>query len=99
MSSKFENVEEWEDHMLALPIAGKISGEHDEHQPGDPEFIEHTILLGKCKCDRCRIIRIKRRRAFRFPRRKCPECGNLFVSLFEVCDDCLKGGSKRSESS
>lgn len=83
------SVEDWENRMLSLPEASAISGEHDEHQPGVAEFVPHRDPMSdKCSCARCKIIRIKRRRAFRFPRRKCPNCGELFFSLFDLCANC-----------
>lgn len=90
-------VEEWENGMLSLPIAGQVSGEHEEHQRSDVGFVPYPPptfeLTGKCRCDRCKIIRIKRRRAIRFPRTKCSNCGNLFVALFvdefnPLCKEC-----------
>ncbi len=84
---KFKNIEEWEDDMLSRPTAGKVSGEHDEHQQQDAEFVGGSIT-GKCWCERCIIIRIKKRRAFRFPMKKCPICGELFFSIYDRCDAC-----------
>ena len=79
---------EWEERMLSLPIAGKVSSEHDVHTKEDPEFQPLASNPHICRCDRCKIIRIKKRRAFRFPRTKCKNCGELFTSLFNVCDKC-----------
>lgn len=77
-----KTVTEWEDEMLALPVASSISGEHEEHLTPDQEG-------GRCLCTRCLIIRIKRRRAFRFPMTKCPSCGELFTSLLhQTCERC-----------
>ncbi len=76
---------EYEEKLLALPIANQISGEHEEHTSNDPEFAPNEI--NRCKCDRCKIIRLKRMKALRFPRTKC-KCGNLFTSIFSVCNEC-----------
>lgn len=90
-------VPEWEEKMLALPIARSVSGEHEEHRPGDDGFIMFPAMPTpatptRCRCDRCKIIRIKKRRAFRFPRLRCPRCRKLFTSLFVgpdgLCRDC-----------
>lgn len=91
------NVEEWENKMLALPLARQVSGEHDQHKHGDPDYLpwfdEFGAETGRCKCDRCNIIRIKQRRAFKFPRVKCAKCGALFFALFsDVCEECEKEG-------
>ncbi len=85
------SVKEWEDKWLADPMAAKVSGEHGEHVESDPEF---TPLIrpdgGRtlCKCKRCTIIRIKKRRASRFPMTKCPGCGELFFSIYKICQEC-----------
>lgn len=85
------SVQEWEDKMLADPIAGKVSGEHDEHVPGDDEYNPITDdITGatRCRCKRCIIIRIKRRRAFSFTRFKCKQCGELYVGIYTMCAKC-----------
>lgn len=80
---------EYEKKLLALPEAGKISSEHDEHDPTSPEFVQGPHGYPKCMCNRCRIIRIKKRLSFRFPRSKCRVCGELFISLFhDTCAEC-----------
>lgn len=83
-------MKEWEDSLLSKPIASRISGEHDEHKPGDKEFVERIRPDGivNCGCQRCIIIRIKRRRAFKFPRRKCDKCGELYFGIFTICSNC-----------
>lgn len=81
---------EWEDELLATPLAGRVSGEHDEHQDGDLDFQPNG--MGKCRCKRCLIIRIKKRRAFKFPRRKCPNCGVLYFGILTVCASCHEKG-------
>lgn len=95
-----KTIREWEDEMLALPLAGRVSGEHEEHGPESPEFNAlHRPDGGMmCRCDRCRIIRIKRRRAFRFPMTKCPGCGELFFSIYTRCEKC-RGSNTQEENS
>ncbi len=101
----------WEAKMLALPIASKVSGEHDEHTPQDPEFVEMVIPettvhgihfpeehTGKCRCDRCMIIRIKRRRTRLWAQSKCPGCGELFSSIFTHCKKCITKGQDNEVS-
>ncbi len=88
-------VKEWEDKMLALPLAGKVSGEDEEHSATDPEYrtSSNPVLAAehqRCLCDRCKIVRIKKRRTSSFPRSKCPACGELHVSIFETCNKCRK---------
>ncbi len=39
---KYRNAEDWEDSILALPLAGKVSGEDDEHQPGSDDFVPYV---------------------------------------------------------
>lgn len=84
------NMKEWEDKILSSPLAGKVSGEHDEHIEKDEGYQENVRPNGTkyCKCERCVIIRIKRRRALRFPKHKCTVCGELHFSLFGVCEKC-----------
>lgn len=87
-----ERAEEYKKRLLALPIAGKVSGEDVEHARGDVGFVEMDPLAPYCGCDRCRIIRIKKRHAFRFSRSKCVGCGALFTSLlYTTCEECRKG--------
>lgn len=82
------SLSEWEESMLASPLANKVSGEDTEHVESDPEYLPNR--RGKCRCQRCIIIRIKKRRAFRFPMTKCPGCGKLFFSIFTLCEQCRK---------
>lgn len=86
-------MKEYEDRMLSLPEARSISGEHDEHKPGDPDFVwcVELDLSRKCMCKRCKIIRIKKRKTRLFPRFKCADCGDLFgPSIYKFCDKCMK---------
>ena len=84
-------ITEWEDKMLATPLAGKVSSEHDEHKAGDAEFVPPgDNYRNDCMCKRCVIIRIKKRRAFRFPMTKCCVCGKLIFSLYKACEECRK---------
>jgi hypothetical protein len=92
-------VKEYEDKMLSLPIAGKVSGEDVEHAPGDDGFFQPVfqfeLLTDRCFCDRCRVIRVKRRRAFLFPRRKCTFCGGLHTSIYLTCEACRNLGEQK----
>lgn len=83
-------VKEWEDWMLSKPIASSVSGEHDQHTSEDKEYDRKIRPNGQvyCGCERCVIIRIKRRRAFRLPRVKCEKCGQLHTSIFRLCKEC-----------
>lgn len=78
---KFKNGTEYEEYLLNLPIASQISGEHEEHP---------VINGAKCLCIGCRIIRVKKRKTFRFTRSNCPGCQELFTSIFPLCDKCRK---------
>ena len=94
-----ELVEEYERRMLSLPLASLVSSEHDEHRPGEADFQPMMLSPSVCGCNSCRIIRIKKLRAFRIPRTKCPSCGKLFVSLlYPVCEDCRGSATKGGES-
>lgn len=80
------SVEDYDKRMLALPIARKVSGEDEEHTPNDPDYspIPNSATVrghDACGCDRCRVIRIKQRKASLFPQTKCVNCGDLFVAL------------------
>lgn len=94
MSGKQKTVEEWEDELLSLPLANSVSGEHEVHTPDQMGYVAPTdswlAAKGYCACKRCWVIRIKRRRAFRFSRSKCPGCGTLFTSLFTHCGKCSR---------
>lgn len=57
--------------MLAKPIASSVSGEHELHKVGEEGFEYGSTLPNHCVCDRCKIISIKRRRAYKMPRNKC----------------------------
>lgn len=85
---------EYEERLLSLPIAPGISSEHDEHKEGEAGYVPlidpfYNQPTGRCKCDRCKIIRIKRMKAFRFPMTKCKGCGELFAAIWGVyCEKC-----------
>ena len=87
--TKFNDIISWEDSLLALPLAGKVSGEHEEHSCDDAEFVRSPTTWQVSLSAIVSIIRIKRRRAFRFPATNCPECGELFISAFwDKCEKC-----------
>ncbi len=89
---KRRTVTEWENEVLSKPLASKVSGEHDLHTSDNTEYVPRIRLdrVEYCGCEQCVIIRIKRRRAFRFPMKKCENCGQLCFSLFTICKECRK---------
>lgn len=98
---RFNSMQEYEQYLLGLPIARSTSGEDDLHTVEDDEFVapDSPDLYSRptCMCDRCKIMRLKRRKAFHFPRTKCRACGELFYPrLFTVvgtentCSKCLE---------
>jgi hypothetical protein len=75
-------VSEWEEKMLALPVAASVTEESREHSESDMDFVprerdieleslhkkyggggDYWLHLARCACERCVIIRIKKRRA------------------------------------
>lgn len=81
----------YEKRLLSLPLSRSVSGEDEEHGRDDQSYVVIPAAdpsRVQCGCDRCRIIRIKKMRAFRFSQTKC-KCGNLFVSaFFNQCSRC-----------